>query len=99
MRTKLDKIYLNPPPFFSPFVYECENANVIIHATLWSELQCIHASIFVSMFGQIHALKCPFHELTNHANEKQQPKKVDQHDRFNWSANQSCLVIPLNCCY
>ena len=25
------------------------------------------------------------------------PKKVDRHDRFNWSADQWCLVFPLNC--
>ena len=42
-------------------------------------------------------LKGPFHKLVNHANEGQQPKELDQRERFDWSAEQCCLVFPLNC--
>ena len=38
-----------------------------------------------------------FHEPTNHADERQWPKRIDQRDRLNWSADQCCLVFPLNC--
>ena len=46
---------------------------------------------------RIGGLKGQFHEPTNHADERQRPKKIDWRDRFNWSANQCCLVFPLNC--
>ena len=38
-----------------------------------------------------------FHEQTNHAGERQQPKKLDLRDLFNWSADLCCLVFSLNC--
>ena len=48
-------------------------------------------------------LKAPFHEPTNHADERHKTaydqKKIDRRDRFNWSADQGCLVFPLTCDY
>ena len=47
---------------------------------------------------RVHPFKGPFNEPTNHADDRptkcvSTKKRIDRHDRFDWSADQCCLSI------